>query len=235
MKDSFNIINDSALFSHFCHLIITHFKFAGSEADLVGPTPSCCYRLGSVAMDTQLCLWELTDDVLKQPYISSSHHHNHTGTSTTRNRAPTAGKSGSPPSSLRLTHATPTVSNSSTPTSSTTGSLTHRLAHLNFSDRKSSERQKTGGGGKSAEVKSIPSTISLQCDPLRLIGTPSCPRLDEAPLLEPLVCKKVAQERLTALIFREDCVLTACQDGVVCTWARPTNPPLSTSSEGTMV
>lgn len=58
-------------------------------------------------------------------------------------------------------------------------------------------------------------------DPLQLVGTPSCPRLDECPILEPLVCKKVAHERLTSLVFRTDCIITACQDGYVYTWARP--------------
>ena len=63
--------------------------------------------------------------------------------------------------------------------------------------------------------------VKRRLDPLHLVGTPSCPRLDECPLLEPLVCKKIAHERLTALIFRCDCVITACQDGYVYTWARP--------------
>lgn len=58
-------------------------------------------------------------------------------------------------------------------------------------------------------------------DPMQLIGSAACPRFDECPLLEPLVCKKIAHERLTALIFREDCFLTACQDGFIYTWARP--------------
>lgn len=39
--------------------------------------------------------------------------------------------------------------------------------------------------------------------------------------MEPLVCKKIAHERLTALVFREDCFVAACQDGYVYTWARP--------------
>jgi hypothetical protein len=56
---------------------------------------------------------------------------------------------------------------------------------------------------------------------MRLIGTGACPRFDECPVLEPLICKKIAHERLTALIFREDCFVTACQDGYVYTWARP--------------
>lgn len=58
-------------------------------------------------------------------------------------------------------------------------------------------------------------------DPIRLLGTSVCPRLDEVPLLEPLICKKIANERLTALVFREDCFVTACQEGYVFTWARP--------------
>lgn len=64
-------------------------------------------------------------------------------------------------------------------------------------------------------------SIVTSYDPMKLIGTPACPRFDECPVLEPLVCKKIAHERLTALIFREDCFLTACQDGFIYTWARP--------------
>ncbi|XP_023036597.1 WD repeat-containing protein 20 [Drosophila willistoni] len=65
------------------------------------------------------------------------------------------------------------------------------------------------------------STSVSSFDPMKLIGTPACPRFDECPLLEPLICKKIAHERLSALIFREDCFLTACQDGFIYTWARP--------------
>ncbi|KAJ8984303.1 hypothetical protein NQ317_012273 [Molorchus minor] len=63
--------------------------------------------------------------------------------------------------------------------------------------------------------------VKRRPDPLQLVGTPACPRLDECPILEPLVCKKIAHERLTALVFRPDCIITACQDGYVYTWARP--------------
>ena len=64
-----------------------------------------------------------------------------------------------------------------------------------------------------------------------------CPRLCDTPILEPVVTKKIAHERsvtqhvlshhnptyfrLTSLVFREECIVTACQDGYVCTWARP--------------
>lgn len=56
---------------------------------------------------------------------------------------------------------------------------------------------------------------------MRLIGTAACPRFDQCPRLEPLICKKIAHDRLSALIFREDCFVAACQNGYVYTWARP--------------
>ena len=43
------------------------------------------------------------------------------------------------------------------------------------------------------------------------LGGPSCPRLCETPLLEPVVVKKIAHERLSALVFKEECIVTACQ------------------------
>lgn len=54
-----------------------------------------------------------------------------------------------------------------------------------------------------------------------LFGTPLCPKMDQIPLIEPLICKKISHERLTVLCFREDCLVTGCQEGFICTWARP--------------
>jgi hypothetical protein len=48
-----------------------------------------------------------------------------------------------------------------------------------------------------------------------------CPKLDEVPLIEPLICKRIATERLTSLVFREDCLIVSSLDGVVYTWSRP--------------
>lgn len=72
-------------------------------------------------------------------------------------------------------------------------------------------------GGGAEERLSLMTTF----DPIKLLGSAACPRFNECPVLEPLICKKIAHERLTALIFREDCFLTACQDGIIYTWARP--------------
>lgn len=47
------------------------------------------------------------------------------------------------------------------------------------------------------------------------------PKMDEVNLIEPLVAKVISHERLTALVFRRDCIVTACQEGFVHTWARP--------------
>ncbi|XP_035773813.1 WD repeat-containing protein 20-like [Anopheles albimanus] len=97
-----------------------------------------------------------------------------------------------------------------------------------FSALMSSSLSKKGGGGGGGTAGSgliggfAPcGRIASSYDPMKLIGTPACPRYDDCPVLEPLICKKIAHERLTALIFREDCFLTACQDGFVYTWARP--------------
>lgn len=57
-------------------------------------------------------------------------------------------------------------------------------------------------------------------------------RMDEVNLIEPLVAKKISQERITCLIFREDCIVTATQEGLISTWARPnTTLPLEAMDE----
>ena len=52
-------------------------------------------------------------------------------------------------------------------------------------------------------------------------GTVICPVFDDVPHLEPLIAKKISMERLCGLEFREDCVIVACQEGYISTWARP--------------
>lgn len=63
---------------------------------------------------------------------------------------------------------------------------------------------------------------SLPVDPAsQLFGSQHCPRMDAVPIVEPLICKKIAHERLTVLSFRQDSLVTACQEGFICTWSRP--------------
>uniref|UniRef100_A0A914YLR9 Uncharacterized protein n=1 Tax=Panagrolaimus superbus TaxID=310955 RepID=A0A914YLR9_9BILA len=54
-----------------------------------------------------------------------------------------------------------------------------------------------------------------------IFGSPICPKMNQVPIIEPLISKKIAHERLTVLFFREECIVTGCQEGYVCTWARP--------------
>lgn len=132
------------------------------------------------------------------------------------------------------------------PVTTAVNSITQRLAGLSFGDKKNSESShkrnfslgsKGTNNSTSEKINSFSNSVTLRTknlsnavsnsvsadmsDPVKLIGTASCPRFDECPVLEPLICKKIAHERLTALVFREDCLVTACQDGYVYTWARP--------------
>lgn len=51
------------------------------------------------------------------------------------------------------------------------------------------------------------------------------PKMTDINVVEPLVCKKVWSERLTDIVFREDCFLIATEDGYVQLWARPGRCP----------
>merc|ERR1719245_1500341 len=145
-----------------------------------------------------------------------------------------------------------TTKSSNSSSSSGGNSLTSRLAALSFGggDKKEHKRNfslpsRSSGDKASSSAKGSASSQASQAaacngsssssslaagaggnaggrrEHVRL-GSPQCPRLNEVPLIEPLVMKKIAHERLTELIFREECLVTACQDGYVCTWARPT-------------
>lgn len=318
---------------------------SGSVRDSLAPDKlGTCYRLGSVGQDTQICLWDITEDVLRQSYEIRQRLSSHdpqpivngevassnpvvndvkaTGTSlgakvdsvdgscnskTSSNNSKSSGKyttanstSGSD-SGRNSVNDTSKHSNSTNPNKTSSNnaknvmaisvntvgnsvdtvktensndvgpskssssnsktdsgltafnSITQRLSNFSFgNDKKSSDghngnkksftfSKSTGnhvnssGSGTSGNTasdnnasstsvknsKNISSNVVPSFDPMKLIGSAACPRFDECPLLEPLVCKKIAHERLTALIFREDCFLTACQDGFIYTWARP--------------
>lgn len=151
-------------------------------------------------------------------FSKSHNHHNHHGA---------ASSTSSPASS-----AGPTFPVSSTPQKrpqlDVTAAIAHR-SHNTFNISSLSAPASATASGEAAAAAPLfasaahspTGSIVPSYDPLRLIGTAVCPRFDECPLLAPLVCKKIAHERLTALIFREHCFLTACQDGLIYTWARP--------------
>ncbi len=47
------------------------------------------------------------------------------------------------------------------------------------------------------------------------------PSMQDVNIIVPLVCKKIWNERLTDIMFRDDCLLVATQDGYVQVWGRP--------------
>lgn len=262
---------------------------------------STCYRLGSVSHDTQLCLWDINEDELRQPVCSKNRTSSISGASSSMfNSSGTFNSGNGAMSNHHLSNSKHINSNnigfkenahsgssggfvSSSGSSSgnngdsnnTVNSLTQRLAGgLGFGERKNDNHKRnfsltlrgsgtTGGGvsgvsgnntnnvnviqnsvvdknnagssssssGGSTNTSNVNSVVNSLCaskkvnsvmdDPIKLIGTPSCPRFWECPVLEPIVCKKLAHERLTELVFKEDCFVTACNDGYVYTFARP--------------
>uniref|UniRef100_A0A0K0D2I9 WD_REPEATS_REGION domain-containing protein n=1 Tax=Angiostrongylus cantonensis TaxID=6313 RepID=A0A0K0D2I9_ANGCA len=140
-----------------------------------------CYRIGSVGHDTQLCLWDITEDMLKPANVQR--HRNSTII------APMLG--------LEVQVLS--------------GSLTvYEIFVFSLYN-----------------ICNILTTFLVVefvacCTPLKLF------------IAEPLICKKIAHERLTVLEFRKDCLVTACQEGFICTWARPgmrdVNSPSALSS-----
>ncbi|EYC46175.1 hypothetical protein Y032_0405g867 [Ancylostoma ceylanicum] len=178
-----------------------------------------CYRIGSVGHDTQLCLWDITEDMLKPANVQR--HRNSTII------APMLGLEIQTTSSRLdpLCEASPAQSVDSAKPKKKRGF--HRrgftLGRL---------------GGSSSDRRRLESPASLSSaalDEARLLGTRVCPRMEDVPVIgfvsqkfiitEPLICKKIAHERLTVLEFRKDCLVTACQEGFICTWARPGKVP----------
>ncbi|XP_054651951.1 WD repeat-containing protein 20 isoform X2 [Dunckerocampus dactyliophorus] len=237
---------------------------------------SVTYRFGSVGQDTQLCLWDLTEDILF-PHLPLSRTRTHTNVmnatslpagatilANTSSNATNGNNSGAStpgvnsvsttlPRSNSLPHstgATPTATTTITTTTTTTtinnsnkggggggigGSImdsaiatgVSKFATLSLHDRKERHHEKDHKRNHSMGHISSKSSDKLnlltksKTDAAKTLGTLLCPRMEDVPLLEPLICKKIAHERLTVLIFLEDCLVTACQEGFICTWARP--------------
>uniref|UniRef100_A0A4W5MHT5 WD repeat-containing protein 20 n=1 Tax=Hucho hucho TaxID=62062 RepID=A0A4W5MHT5_9TELE len=246
-----------------------------------GRPVSVTYRFGSVGQDTQLCLWDLTEDILF-PHLPLSRTRTHTnvmsatsppatgaasntttatasttnptnppGTNDNNTVSSSSGNSGAPSNSLpaplprsnSLPHSTGPTGGSTTPNShmSSKGSSiidstfiatgVSKFATLSLHDTRKERHEKDHKRNHSMGHISSKSSDKLnqlssaartaKADAAKTLGTLLCPRMEEVPLLEPLVCKKIAHERLTVLIFLEDCLVTACQEGFICTWARP--------------
>lgn len=216
------------------------------------------YRVGSVGHDCQLCLWDISEDVLAHCSTASSSMYGrmsrtmadlalgqivHSGGLETNPRGTTVipigienaltmpgggrnedGKGGDTLKSEKESSAGGTSSNKN-------GSVSrfkrlHKRGLSLGSRLTGGDRSHRQNGASSNGTHSVDGTLRRgERASNQLFGTPQCPRIEEIPVIEPLICKKVANERLGSLHFREDCIVTACQEGYICTWARPIAHP----------
>lgn len=197
------------------------------------------YRFGSVGQDTLLCLWDLNDDLLKQtvkPKLAKS-----TVNGTSQNDIQTTAPQVSLTSqmselknklqaiNISEKKPTPNVSNGnsdkvlkSNDTSTTSSSSSLSLSKESkfsktFSLSWRRGKRKRDKSGSNLDFNSVKHTE----DPTKLLGSPICPRMNEVPLLQPSISKKISHERLTSLTFCRGGFITSCQDGFLYSWARP--------------
>ncbi|CAM4701426.1 unnamed protein product [Caretta caretta] len=222
-------------------------------------SPSVTYRFGSAGQDTQFCLWDLTEDVLyPHPPLSRAR----TLTNTFSSGIPSSVSGGSNlagepgvssggsilPRSLSRSNSLPHPAVTSAAKSQVADSAVPfsigKFATLTLQERRDKNAEKEHKryhslGNISKSNDKISGAPRSKLDTAKVLGTALCPRIHEVPLLEPLVCKKIAHERLTVLLFLEDCIITACQEGLICTWARPGKANLpsqnGSSPSGTVV
>ncbi|VDP04200.1 unnamed protein product [Soboliphyme baturini] len=169
------------------------------------------YRFGSVGHDTHLCLWDLTDDELKAPAARL------------RN-------------SVLFSHS-PVIPNNRGSNSASDGILTTQTKPADTNQHSATAKSKRiliSFAGKNFDKCCAPvkgsgnavNPVSVQ-ESKTVLGTLICPYLQDVPMIQPLINKKISHERLSVLVFREDSIVTACQEGFICTWARPGRTGLS--------
>lgn len=220
------------------------------------------YRLASVGQDTQLCFWEISEDILKQSIVKSrtsilsptlsnhqsptitdatattstpatnnqsnitNQHQDSTNTNSENKQSTSKEKVQSQATNLKAGFLNLNLTNGlNSTTSSNSSNLSSNKSTINASFHKSDHPKKEHKRNFSLnskhhsdknQNKQQNKTVE---DPVKLLGTPICPRLEDVVKLEPLVCKKISHERLSSLTFCEDCFVVACHD--VSTWARP--------------
>ena len=168
------------------------------------------YRVGSVGDDTRLLLWDIGDDILRPQKIR------------TRSRAPTVSVASNANMNPSWTFNSNTFTRPSTlnndysrqfstshgDVSKTVGPHTSRYHTIN----KITTRHHNS-------ISNYTGTV-VELDDL-ILGSLICPRMCESEKLEPLISKKIALDRISALEFKKDCIVTATYEGYINVWARP--------------
>jgi len=212
-----------------------------SLPDRTKEVPVTSYRLGSVGDDAHLCFWEITEDVLfprtgggKSQRTSSANNGSGAGKETMPNgpESSSSGVSSGTPNATRVTLQISSSESSGLSTKFASLSIAeqHRVKETGTGKRpfgtlaaRTSDTRLMFSRSKASSSNGSAAAAGDSVVPAPALGSSGCPCLSDIPLLEPLVCKKVAAERLTAVAFREDCFVVACQEGFVSTWARPSS------------
>lgn len=176
------------------------------------PKKSVSYRFGSVGDDTHLLLWDLADDVLRPQRIRTRSMR----TSTLNQIHPSHWAYAKNTASVQQNEPQQPSEISSNHVESKFSLKTSHTEH-----HKTSLKKHTSNSISLKQHNSVSSFIPFPNEDDLILGTSVCPRFDEVPVIEPLVSKKISQDRLCALIFREDCLVTATFDGYINVWARP--------------
>jgi hypothetical protein len=203
-----------------------------SAIDDLPDAAATVYRLGTVGDDTLFCLWELTEDILQNRPVCPSCVTSISNTSASDQSYLTMNSTVSNNSSNDSVHRQSSGIASSISTISTDATVASQsfssLQTSEFCLRHDHHRLSVGSNHISTNTlssSSVGNGTSLRSDCQQVcsltLGSMAYPRLKDIPILEPLVCKKIANDRLTAVAFHEDCIVVACQDGTVCTWSRP--------------
>ncbi|KAI3422229.1 hypothetical protein GPALN_012759 [Globodera pallida] len=192
------------------------------------PQPPLLYRIGTVGHDCQLCLWDISEDILAAPLDLHQQFDELTESPSSSNFACVSPRNTTIiPIGIgnALTGAEMESSDKPSWGNGKGGGGRFKKFHkrgFSFGSRlagndRSKQHATSSNGANSAE-----STLKRgENFTSHFFGTAQCPRLEDVPMIEPLMCKKIAHERLGTLLFREDCIVTACQEGIICTWARP--------------
>ncbi|KAI7691618.1 WD repeat-containing protein 20 [Sarcoptes scabiei] len=205
------------------------------------------YRFGSVGQDTQICLWDLTDDIIKQSTFINSNSRSIVD-SYCKKTSFSKKFDGRESNQITKISSISDTSKSSLEESSTKSVKTNNFtsssvltdeneSHHSFfnslkkgnlkkgfslSSRSFLDSSKNSKNHRfSNEIEPIIVNNFNVCTSKHLLGTSLCPRLKEVPMLEPHACKKISNERLTALVFRKDSIVVANHEGKIMIFSRP--------------
>uniref|UniRef100_A0A1I7TQR2 WD_REPEATS_REGION domain-containing protein n=2 Tax=Caenorhabditis tropicalis TaxID=1561998 RepID=A0A1I7TQR2_9PELO len=199
------------------------------------------YRIGTVGHDTCLCFWDITKFMMNPDNVVR-----HRNSKLLVNRPDEEGER--LVDSHEQSQATDSANHadfeqispaplSTAPSTSAPEKkgLTYKVIKRMRANHNDSKNKMKASNGEAAAAnsntrKNIAPVLASQiscCVETRVLGSSVCPGIRDVPMIEPVMCKKVAHDRLTVLEFRNDCVVTACQEGYICTWARPSPDDLN--------